>query len=213
MRRRVCNLLLLLVLASPLPRDSRQYFTVPIRETPQPGSPGPRIYIPQQQGGPDIPPGTGFPFGRLLRLAGLWLRYSIPPSHGNLSTKGLTRRQLVAVSKYRPTNYLLKLRERNASIGTGGAQTGFEHNVSHFQNRSSTGTSFTGSKWDIFSNIMYPSICSSSVGQSSSFVFQRFAFNSGPTTLLFSVDISIILLIPFWKISEEYLKDRPTSLN
>jgi hypothetical protein len=28
---------------------------------PQPGRPGPRIYIPQEQGGPVIPPGTGFP--------------------------------------------------------------------------------------------------------------------------------------------------------
>jgi hypothetical protein len=29
---------------------------------PQPGGPGPRIYIPQKQGGPVIPLGTGFPF-------------------------------------------------------------------------------------------------------------------------------------------------------
>jgi hypothetical protein len=35
---------------------------------PQPGEPGPRIYIPQEQGGPVIPPGTGFTFCRLLRL-------------------------------------------------------------------------------------------------------------------------------------------------
>jgi hypothetical protein len=28
----------------------------------QPGGPGPHIYIPQEQGGPVIPPGTGFPF-------------------------------------------------------------------------------------------------------------------------------------------------------
>jgi hypothetical protein len=38
---------------------------------PQPGGPGPRIYIPQDQGGPVIPPCTGFPFCCLLRLAGL----------------------------------------------------------------------------------------------------------------------------------------------
>jgi hypothetical protein len=37
---------------------------------PQPGEPGPRIYIPQEQGGPVMPPGTEFPFCRLLRLAG-----------------------------------------------------------------------------------------------------------------------------------------------
>jgi hypothetical protein len=29
---------------------------------PQPGGPGLCFYIPQEQGGPDIPPGTGFPF-------------------------------------------------------------------------------------------------------------------------------------------------------
>jgi hypothetical protein len=34
MRGRVCNLLLLLVLASTVPRDSRPYFNVPILETP-----------------------------------------------------------------------------------------------------------------------------------------------------------------------------------
>jgi hypothetical protein len=33
-----------------------------IRDTPQPGGPGPRIFIPQEQDGPVIPPGTGFPF-------------------------------------------------------------------------------------------------------------------------------------------------------
>jgi hypothetical protein len=49
---------------------------------PQPGEPGPRIYIPQEQGGPVIPPGTGFPFRRLLRLAGQRWRYSHPPPHG-----------------------------------------------------------------------------------------------------------------------------------
>jgi hypothetical protein len=38
---------------------------------PQTGGPGPRIYILQEQGGPVITPGTGFPFRRLRRLAGL----------------------------------------------------------------------------------------------------------------------------------------------
>jgi hypothetical protein len=46
---------------------------------PQPGVPGSRIYIPQEQGGPVIPEGTGFPLRRLLRLAGLRWRYSNPP--------------------------------------------------------------------------------------------------------------------------------------
>jgi hypothetical protein len=49
----------------------------------QPGGPGPGpwIYKPQEQGGPVIPLGTGFPFWRLLQLAGLWRRYSNPPPH------------------------------------------------------------------------------------------------------------------------------------
>jgi hypothetical protein len=49
---------------------------------PQPGGPGSRIYIPQEQGGPVIPSDTGFSFCRLLRLAGLRWRYSNPPPHG-----------------------------------------------------------------------------------------------------------------------------------
>jgi hypothetical protein len=39
-----------------VPRDSRQYFTVSDSRLPQPGGPGPRIYIPQEQGGLIIPP-------------------------------------------------------------------------------------------------------------------------------------------------------------
>jgi hypothetical protein len=37
---------------------------------PQPEGPGFHIYIPQEQGGPVIPPGTEFPLRRILRLAG-----------------------------------------------------------------------------------------------------------------------------------------------
>jgi hypothetical protein len=65
-----------------VPRDSRPNFTVSDSRLPQPGGPGPRIYIPQEQGGPVIPPGTGFPFRRLLGLAGVRWRYSTPPPHG-----------------------------------------------------------------------------------------------------------------------------------
>jgi hypothetical protein len=49
---------------------------------PQPGGPGPRIYIPQEQRGPVIPTDTGFPFRRLLLLARLRWRYCSPPPHG-----------------------------------------------------------------------------------------------------------------------------------
>jgi hypothetical protein len=65
-----------------LPRDLWPHFTVSDSGLPQPRDPGRRIYIPQEQGGPVIPRGTGFPFHRLLRLAGLWWRYSNPPARG-----------------------------------------------------------------------------------------------------------------------------------
>jgi hypothetical protein len=54
-----------------------------IFETSQPGRPGPRIYIPQDQGGPVTAQSTGLPFRRLLRLAGLRWRYSNPPPRGS----------------------------------------------------------------------------------------------------------------------------------
>jgi hypothetical protein len=60
-------------------RDSWLYFTVSDSRLPQPGGPGPCIYSPQERGRPVIPPGTGFPFRRLKRLAGLRWRYSNPP--------------------------------------------------------------------------------------------------------------------------------------
>jgi hypothetical protein len=53
-------------------------------ETPQPVRRRPRIYIPNEKGGPVISPGTGFPFRRLLRLAGLRWRYSNPPPRGEI---------------------------------------------------------------------------------------------------------------------------------
>jgi hypothetical protein len=42
---------------------------------PQPEGPGSHIYIPQEQGGPVTPSGTGFPLCRFLYLAVLWWRY------------------------------------------------------------------------------------------------------------------------------------------
>jgi hypothetical protein len=65
-----------------VPRDSCPHSTVPDSRLPQPGGPGPRIYIPQEHGGSVTPPGTGFHFRRLLRLAGLRWKYSTPPPHG-----------------------------------------------------------------------------------------------------------------------------------
>jgi hypothetical protein len=88
----VCNLLLLLVIACAFPLESGSRGTLDhillsqFLRLPQPGEPGPCIYIPQEQGGSVISPGTGFPFRRLLRLAGLRWRYYIPPPHGLLTT-------------------------------------------------------------------------------------------------------------------------------
>jgi hypothetical protein len=42
-----------------VPRDSWPHFTVSDSRLSQPGGPGPRIYIPHEQGGPIISPGTG----------------------------------------------------------------------------------------------------------------------------------------------------------
>jgi hypothetical protein len=94
-RGRVCNLLLLLVLASTVPLGSESRWTQDHNSLSQflrflqPGGSGPRIYIPQVQGIPDIPPGTEFPFRRLIRLAGLRWRNSLPPPDGKPGTCNL----------------------------------------------------------------------------------------------------------------------------
>jgi hypothetical protein len=55
-----------------VPRDPWSYFTLSESRLPQLGGPG--------TGWPSFnTPGTGFPFRRLLRLIGLWWRYSNPP--------------------------------------------------------------------------------------------------------------------------------------
>jgi hypothetical protein len=78
----VCRLQLLLVLASAVilgfeSRGTHDHILLSqIRDFPKPAGPGLRIYIPQELGAPLIPPGTGFPFRRLLRLAGLRWRFS-----------------------------------------------------------------------------------------------------------------------------------------
>jgi hypothetical protein len=53
-----------------LTRDPLPYFSVSDTRFPQTGGPGLRIYISQKQGDPVVPQGIGFPFRRLLRLAG-----------------------------------------------------------------------------------------------------------------------------------------------
>jgi hypothetical protein len=82
MRGRVCRLQLLVGLSSEviLRSESRgthnHILLSQIRDFVNLEGSGPRIYIPQEEGGPVIPPGTGLPFRRLLRLARLRWRYS-----------------------------------------------------------------------------------------------------------------------------------------
>jgi hypothetical protein len=52
--------------------------------------PVPHIYISQKEDGPVIPPGSGFPFRRLLRLAVLQWRYLTLPPHGPLNCSELS---------------------------------------------------------------------------------------------------------------------------
>jgi hypothetical protein len=61
-----------------IPRNSWQSFPLSDSKLPQPGGPGVRIYIPQELGDPIIPPGTEFPFCRLLWLTGLRWTCSTP---------------------------------------------------------------------------------------------------------------------------------------
>jgi hypothetical protein len=88
-RGRVCNLVLLQGLANAVTVWSESHGTQDrillsqfLRL--QLEGPRPRIYeyIPQEQGGPVILPGTEFSYCRLLRLAGHRWRYSNPPQHG-----------------------------------------------------------------------------------------------------------------------------------
>jgi hypothetical protein len=72
MREWVCHLQFLLALAGAVILGSKsrgvhdRNLLSQIRDSPQPGGPGPRIYIPQAQGGPVIPPATEFPLRCLL---------------------------------------------------------------------------------------------------------------------------------------------------
>jgi hypothetical protein len=83
MRKRACRLQLLLALASAVilrleSRGTRDHILLSqIRDSPNLEG---QVRVPQERGSPVIPPGTGFPFRRLLRLAGIRWRYSNPPS-------------------------------------------------------------------------------------------------------------------------------------
>jgi hypothetical protein len=74
-REQVCNLLVQLLLGlvravtlgSNLSR-THNHILLSNRRLPKPGGSGPRIYIRQEKGGQDIPPGNGFPFCRPLTI-------------------------------------------------------------------------------------------------------------------------------------------------
>jgi hypothetical protein len=106
---RVCNLLLLLGFASAVPLGSESHGTQDhillsqCLRLAQHGGPGPRIYIPQERGGPVMPSGTGFRFRRLLRLTGLREKYSNPPPHGD--TNLTTSRGELYIAAYKPDWY------------------------------------------------------------------------------------------------------------
>jgi hypothetical protein len=68
-------------------RSQDQLLLSQIRQSPNLEDQVPVFISPQEKGGPVIPPGTGFPFRRLLRLAELRWRYSTPPPHGNCATR------------------------------------------------------------------------------------------------------------------------------
>jgi hypothetical protein len=83
-RGRVCNLLVQFAVAlRSKSRRTHDHILLSHVRLPQLEGPGSCINIPQEQSGPVIPPGTGFPFCRLLRLAGLRWRYPYPPPHGS----------------------------------------------------------------------------------------------------------------------------------
>jgi hypothetical protein len=70
-----------LVILGPSPVGINHILLSQIRHSPKLWGPGPRIFIPQDQGGPIIHPGIGFPFHRPLRLAGIrWKYLNGPPS-------------------------------------------------------------------------------------------------------------------------------------
>jgi hypothetical protein len=83
-----CHFQLLLGLASAVIFRSESHGThdhillSQIRDTPNLEGQVPVFISPLFRGDLVIPPGTGFPFRRLLRLAGLRWKYSNPPPHG-----------------------------------------------------------------------------------------------------------------------------------
>jgi hypothetical protein len=89
-RQRGCvsrlRLLLALASAAILGSESRRtdenILLLQIRDSPKLECQFPVFIPPREQGGPVIPPGTGFTFRRLVQFPELRLKYSTPPPHG-----------------------------------------------------------------------------------------------------------------------------------
>jgi hypothetical protein len=63
-----------------VPWASWPHFPVSDSRLPQPGGSGPCIYVPQERGGPVIPPGTGFPFRPdWIKIQSYFTTGSLPP--------------------------------------------------------------------------------------------------------------------------------------
>jgi hypothetical protein len=89
-----------------VPRESWPSFIVSDLRLHQPGGPGPRIHIYQEQGCPITLPGTGFHFHRLLRHAGLRCRYSDPPPYGLTGLFTVKIKDNLRLSVYRQSVHL-----------------------------------------------------------------------------------------------------------
>jgi hypothetical protein len=86
-----------------VPQDSWPYFTVTHSAPPTWRLRFPHLYS-SWQGGPVMTPGTGFPFRRFLRLAGLRWRYLHPPQHGQVANSKRNSLWLASRQSYVTTN-------------------------------------------------------------------------------------------------------------
>jgi hypothetical protein len=117
----VCNLpvQLFLVLARAVTlgsksRRTHDHILLSHLRLPQPGGPGPCIYVPQEQGGPVIPLGPGFPFVA-SRLAGMRWRYSNPPPHEEHITRNTKKRTCLMWQKTQAVRPAMSLARRGAT--------------------------------------------------------------------------------------------------
>jgi hypothetical protein len=74
-----------------VPRDSWPHVTVSDSRILQAGGPGPCIYIPEEQGGPVVPPGTGLELFRVSRS--YFILVSLDPGFSDTVTEVCIARQ------------------------------------------------------------------------------------------------------------------------